>query len=238
MRSLSSQPWLQLPSKASSNDGIGAELQTREDRAMRPTEGQIALGGLAVLAIWLYFVLPLLYCSTCEAKGIGELLTGVATILLTITTFGLFKATQVLADATKVLAQDATQQSRDRKVLATARNWMEIRPKMTIKHFPDLKKYIKEQKSQGQQIKQQEIINRGQKSLPALRQLEAFASIINSNVYDFDTFYKISGGWFLRRYERIVPYITVRRERQPDEPPYEEMLTLQRRTWVRRYPMG
>src|SRR6266851_5503356 len=92
-----------------------------------------------------------------------ELLTG---LLLVAVTFLLFKATKDLARATNVLAQSTTEESRNRRIQATADAWMKIRPELEL---PDLTGAS------------ESAINAAREEvLPQLRKLEAFAELINA----------------------------------------------------------
>jgi protein involved in temperature-dependent protein secretion len=65
----------------------------------------------------------------------GEFLTGVATLLLVVITGLLVKATRDLAVATRVLAQSAAEDSRNRRVQATADAWMNLRRELDLPHL-------------------------------------------------------------------------------------------------------
>ena len=143
----------------------------------------------------------------------GELLTGLATVMLVVVTFRLFKATKVLAEATDVLAQSAREDSRNRRIQATADAWMKLRLELEL---PNL----------TQETSESSIDARGKAVLPQLRALEVFSHGVNSGAYDLETFNRISGNWFRQQFRWIKPFIDLRQERNPDV--YKELVDLAR----------
>jgi hypothetical protein len=186
---------------------------------MRPTEGQIALGGLAVLVIWLFLVMPFIYCSTCEPlphkalgdAGAGETRAGewiiaAATVLLAYATYHLFLAT-------KILAKRAEQDSKERKALVTTQELIKLRSSLLTRRakFPDLR----EERDEAT------IKLKGDNARPSIIRLNAFAIAVNCDAYDFDTFYRNNAGpWFLLRYKMLEKYIDLK------QPRYQEMKEL------------
>ena len=120
-------------------------------------------------------------------KDRNELMLVVATLLLALATFLLWRATAALA-------RSATEDARARKTEATVDAWMELRENIKL---PNLRKEKDAAKLEA----------RGKAAKPHLRKLEAYATVVNSNVFDLETFNKISGRWFVRRFAGIKPYI-------------------------------
>jgi hypothetical protein len=144
-------------------------------------------------------------------------LIGLATILLVGVTYLLFHATNVMAGL-------ATEDSRVRKELATTDAWMQLRSMISRKTFPNLTA------SSPQADKD--------KARPILGRLEAFAACINSSAYDFDTFYKISGGWFHWRYQTVKSYIEDPQKNQKEPHRWEELRKLAQRVNTERDRTG
>ena len=130
---------------------------------------------------------------------------GLATVLLVIATGFLWKATKLLADA-------AREDSRGRKIQATVDAWMRLRPQLDLK---DLREQPKDA-----------IERAGERLVPQLRYLEAYAACVNSGVYDVATFNRISGAWFIQHLGWIKPYISLKREGAKN-PPYQELIELE-----------
>jgi hypothetical protein len=143
----------------------------------------------------------------------GEFLTGVATLLLVVITGLLVKATRDLAVATRVLAQSAAEDSRNRRVQATADAWMNLRRELDLPHLTE-------------ETPENEIDAEGEKVRPQLRALEVFSVGINSGVYDLEAFKRMSGSWFSQQIRWIYPFIKLRQKRNPDA--YKELVDLAR----------
>jgi hypothetical protein len=141
-------------------------------------------------------------CAMDESK----LLEHLPDALLVVATFFLAWATYRLWEATKLLADSATRDSRERKIIATTDAWMQIRPTLELRHLTAEDKLSKEERSQ-------------------LSTLEAYAGCVNSDAYDLATFNRISGAWFIHHYRWIEPYIVKQRE-QTTSPPYQELINL------------
>jgi hypothetical protein len=99
---------------------------------------------------------------------LGEFLTAVATIGLVVVTYLLFKATTLLA-------RSAKEDSRNRKIQATADAWIKLRTELT--NLPNLRK-----------LDTAAVKVEGKKAVPELRKLESFSQVVNSDVYDLETF--------------------------------------------------
>jgi len=136
----------------------------------------------------------------------GELLTGLATVALVIVTC-------LLVKATKILARSAEEDSRNRRIQATADAWMKLRAELDL---PDLTQMTSD------------VIDAGGKAvLPQLRKLEGFSQVVNSGVYDVGTLSKMSGNWFVQQVRWIKPYIDLQQKRNSDA--YKEIVQLEKR---------
>ena len=138
-------------------------------------------------------------------KVAGELLTGVATVALAIVTF-------LLVKATKLLATTAEEDGHNRKVQATVDAWMKVREELD---FSDLTKE-----------KPDKIQEAGDEARPQLRKLEAFSQVVNSGVFDLETFSKISGNWFVQQVRWMNPYISQAQKQNEDA--YKEIIQLEK----------
>jgi hypothetical protein len=65
-----------------------------------------------------------------------------------------------------------------------------------------------------------------------LRKLESFSQVVNSDVYDLETFNKISGSWFLQRVRWVKPYIELQQKR--NENAYKEIVDLEKQLQSKR----
>ena len=162
---------------------------------------EIILGALLMIAA---FAMGIMWSSAVEKPG--ELLTGIATLLLAAITF-------LLVIATKVLARSAVEDSRNRKIQATADAWIKLRGKL---EFHDLTN-----------VASGDIDAAGKAVLSQLRELEAFSQVVNSGVYDLDTFSRISGSWFVQQVRWIKPYIDQQQKQHPNV--YKEIVDLGKR---------
>jgi hypothetical protein len=133
-----------------------------------------------------------------DPKDRNELMLVVATLLLVI-------ATGLLWRATHALARSATEDARARKTQATVDAWMKIRENLKL---PNLRKLPTEK----EEDRRKKIKDLGKVMKPHLRKLEAYATVVNSEVFDLETFQKISGRWFVRRFAGIKPYVDLIRE--------------------------
>lgn len=139
-----------------------------------------------------------------QGEHIPEWVTGLSTLMLFISTVLLVFATYFLA---KITREDGLHRRRE----ATMTAWMKIRADMDV---PDLRE-------QEREI----VLQKGVEFRPLLREIEAFSALMNAKVYDIDTFNRISGGWFVRNFEKIFPYVEIR-HREMSHKPYNEMITL------------
>jgi len=142
-----------------------------------------------------------------EAFKLGEFLTAIATAVLVVVTYYLFRATEALADATKVLASSAQEDSHNRKVQATADAWWKLRAKLDLP-------YLTEAAPDKAVVSQ-------------LGELEGFCQIVNSGVFDLDTFSKMSGGWFIQQIQKVRRYIDLRQSQNPNT--YKEIVHLEKK---------
>jgi hypothetical protein len=170
---------------------------------------EIVLGALLMIAA---FAMGMMWSSVGAPPAHeilhkpGELLTGIATVALVIVTYLLFKAT-------KVLARSAAEDSRNRRIQATADAWIKLRADLEL---PNLTKETSDA-----------IDAAGKTVRPQLRKLEGFAQVVNSGVYDLETFNQISGNWFVQQVRWIKPYIDLQQKRNPDA--YREIVDLGKR---------
>jgi len=142
---------------------------------MRFPAQEVIIGALLTLAA---FAMGMMWASagapsahdtthnTGEFK-FGEWLTAFATIALVVVTYLLFQATQLLA-------KSAQEDSHNRKIQATADAWMDLRAEL---EFPNLTN-----------TPAHEINAMGKEVVPQLRKLEGFSQIVNSGVFDLETF--------------------------------------------------
>src|SRR5215470_1069882 len=147
-----------------------------------------------------------------EAFKLGEFLTAIATAVLVVVTYYLYKATKTLADATEALAASAEEDSHNRKVQATADAWWKLRAKLELPDLTDVAQDKGKVDAAGKAVVDQ------------LRELEGFCQIVNSGVFDRDTFSKMSRKWFIRQIQKMRPYIELQQTWNPDA--YIEMSNL------------
>jgi hypothetical protein len=89
------------------------------------SEGQYAIGGLTIFAVWVFVVLPFLYQTPIDhselwSAKLTDWLPAVFTLALAIFTQRLYQATVGMWDATKELRNFAEEQSRDMKASIAA----------------------------------------------------------------------------------------------------------------------
>ncbi len=129
----------------------------------------------------------------------SEIITAVFTIVLAVATVMLWSTTRLLAKNTK---EDFTR----RKIHDTVAAWGEIRNMVPTGGFPMLDK--------------QSQLHPDHRAV--LRKMEYFAACVNSEVYDFGIFERISGGWSAQQYTRIRLYI----ESRPNPRAYSDLRKL------------
>src|SRR5260370_24426547 len=145
---------------------------------------------------------------------VPEWLTACATFLLVFSTYLLYRATRSLVRATDTLAQVAREDGRNRKVAITSEAWTRLR--RTLELPPDLAGRSPD-----------EVEKAGKAALPSLRALEAYAACVNSEVYDLETFRRMSGNWYLQRVRWMRPYLDKKQSEKPGAPPYGEIDALE-----------
>jgi hypothetical protein len=176
---------------------------------MRFPAQEVVLGALLMIAA---FAMGMMWSSVGAPPAneilhkLGELLTGIATLLLVFVTY-------LLSKATNVLARLAEEDSRNRRIQATADAWIKLRADLEL---PNLTKETSDA-----------IDAAGKAVRPQLRKLEGFAQVVNSGVYDLETFHQMSGNWFVQQVRWIKPYIDQQQKRNPDA--YREIVDLGKR---------
>jgi hypothetical protein len=141
-----------------------------------------------------------------HSEHLAEMLTAVATFLLCVVTYYLWKATQQLA-------KSAAEDGRLRKIQATTDAWMRLRPTLVLPNLT--RKSVQDKIKPG-----------GKAALLHIVSLESYAACVNSGVYDLETFNRISGAWFLQHFRWIEPYIKLQRSGNGKNPPYNELVKL------------
>jgi hypothetical protein len=146
-----------------------------------------------------------------EAVKLGqEAVKHLAEFLLVIVTIFLVRATQRLYEATQLLADSATKDSRERKILATTDAWIRLKEQLR-KFYPESAETAEER---AKNIRSEMVA------------LEAFAQAINTDAYDFHTFARISGSWFLQYYQRRL-LARIQKLSDTHKPqPYEELIRM------------
>jgi hypothetical protein len=114
--------------------------------------------------------------------------------MLEIFTLLLAVATAMLCWVTWYLARNTKTDFERRKIEATLASWREIRN--TVK--PGGLDKLGSDSTLNTLTAETRI---------TIRELEYFASCVNSGVYDLDIFAQVSGSWFLQQYDRIRPFI-------------------------------
>jgi len=132
----------------------------------------------------------------------GEHLKVITDSLIALGTVLLFVATVYLVKATKRLSLIAAEESRARKIQMTAEAWRQLRP--ALEPLPlDLDHVQKD--GDGR-------YNLTSEQYAALRELEFYSTCVDTGVYDLATFNGLSGGWYIRHYKALRPYVEQQRK--------------------------
>ena len=139
-----------------------------------------------------------------------DTLTGILALATTV----LAVATWLLWRATRLLASKTEEDFRRRKTQETVLAWERIRDLTDPNGLPHLTS--NDPLSEAMR--------------PILRKIEHFAACINADVYDFEIFVRLSGGWFRAQYGNIAAYVTG----FTDQRTYADMKTLYDKVLARR----